>query len=167
LEDSTGRIPRPRILQSSGIEKSFGMKKSPFWKTKSLHEMTRDEWESLCDSCGICCLEKVEDEETGVIKLTPVSCEFLDTVTCRCLVYEDRFHLNRECLELSADKLKQMAWLPNTCAYKSLSEGRELEWWHPLVSGDPNTVHEARISVRDRVLPGEYVHPEDILGNRE
>lgn len=143
------------------------MKKRPFWKTKSLHEMTRDEWESLCDSCGICCLEKVEDEETGVIKLTAVSCDFLDTVTCRCLVYEDRFDLNRDCVELSADKLKHMAWLPNTCAYKSLSEGRELEWWHPLVSGDPNTVHEARISVRDRVVPGQYVHPEDILGNRQ
>ena len=150
-----------------GTKESLNVKKSPFWKTKSLHEMTREEWESLCDGCGICCLEKVEDLETGEVKLTAVSCEFLDTVTCRCLVYEDRFHLNRDCVELSADKLKHMAWLPKTCAYKSLSEGRELEWWHPLVSGDPNTVHEARISVRDRVLPGQYVHTEDILGNRE
>jgi uncharacterized cysteine cluster protein YcgN (CxxCxxCC family) len=143
------------------------MKKSPFWKRKSLHEMTGDEWESLCDGCGICCLEKVEDEETGKIQITPVSCEFLDTVNCRCLVYEDRFHLNPECLELSVDKLEHIEWLPSTCAYKCLSQGRGLEWWHPLVSGDLNTVHKAGISVRDRVLPGQHVHPEDILGNRD
>jgi uncharacterized cysteine cluster protein YcgN (CxxCxxCC family) len=143
------------------------MKKSPFWKRKSLHEMTVDEWESLCDGCGICCLEKVEDEETGKIQITPISCEYLDTVNCRCLVYEDRFHLNPECLELSVDKLEHIEWLPSTCAYKCLSQGRGLEWWHPLVSGDLNTIHEAGISVRDRVLPGQHVHPEDILGNRD
>ena len=147
------------------MKESLNVKKRPFWKTKSLHEMTPDEWESLCDGCGICCLEKVEDEETGQIKLTPVSCEFLDTVNCRCLVYEDRFHVKPDCVELSEDKLKHISWLPATCAYKSLSEGRELDGWHPLVSGDPNTVHEAGISVRDRVLPGQYVHPDEILGN--
>jgi len=148
-------------------KESLNVKKGPFWKTKSLQEMTRDEWESLCDRCGICCLEKVEDEETGKIKLTSVACEFLDTVTCHCLIYGDRFYLNPDCVALSADKLKHIEWLPHTCAYKNLSEGRELEGWHPLVSGDPNTVHEAGISVRDRVVPGQYVHPEDILGNRD
>jgi uncharacterized cysteine cluster protein YcgN (CxxCxxCC family) len=150
-----------------GTKERFNTKERPFWKTKSLHKMTADEWESLCDRCGICCLEKVEDGETGEIKLTSVSCEFLDTVNCRCLVYEHRLHLNPDCVELSVDKLKHIEWLPDTCAYRRLFEGRELEGWHPLVSGDPTTVHEAGVSVRDRALPGQYVHPEDILNNRE
>jgi len=178
LPSALGRLGSPRgpgalskIFREenlrAGTKSSFNMKKRPFWKTKSLHEMTPDEWESLCDSCGICCLEKVEDEETGEIKLTSVSCEFLDTVNCRCLIYEHRFHLNPDCVELSVDKLKHIEWLPDTCAYKSLFEGRELEGWHPLVSGDPNTVHEAGVSVRDRALPGQYVHPKDILRKRE
>jgi uncharacterized cysteine cluster protein YcgN (CxxCxxCC family) len=149
------------------MKESFNMKKRPFWKTKSLHEMTGDEWETLCDSCGICCLEKVEDEETGEIRLTSVSCEFLDTVNCRCLIYAHRLHLNPDCVELSVDKLKHIEWLPDTCAYRRLFERRELEGWHPLVSGDPNTIHEAGISVRDRALPGQYVHPEDILRTRD
>jgi uncharacterized cysteine cluster protein YcgN (CxxCxxCC family) len=151
----------------AGTKESQIVKKNPFWKAKSLHEMTRDEWESLCDCCGICCLEKVEDKETGEIRLTSVSCEFLDTVNCRCLVYENRFRLNPECVNLSLDKLKHLEWLPDTCAYKILFEGRELEGWHPLVSGDPNSVHEAGVSVRDKALPGQYVHPEDILRNRD
>lgn len=141
----------------------MNMKQGQFWKTKTLNEMTRDEWESLCDGCGICCLQRIEDEKTGRIKLTSVSCEFLDTVNCRCLVYEDRFLLNPDCVEFSPDKLKHIGWLPSTCAYRCLSEERELEWWHPLVSGDPSTVHQAGISTRDKVLPGQCAHPEDIL----
>lgn len=125
--------------------------------------MTEEEWESLCDGCGICCLQKIEDEETGRIKLTPVSCDFLDTVNCRCLVYEDRFLINPDCVRLSPDKAGSIEWLPITCAYRCLAEGRKLKWWHPLVSGDPGTVHQAGISVRDKVLPGQYVHPKDIL----
>ncbi len=135
----------------------------PFWKIKSLKEMTRDEWESLCDGCGICCVEKIEDRETGKIELTSVSCHFLDTINCRCLVYADRMLVNPDCIELSPDRLKQIMWLPRTCAYRCLAEGREMERWHPLVSGDPNTVHRAGISIRDRVVSGQYVHHEDIL----
>lgn len=142
-------------------------KEGPFWKTKSLSEMTGDEWESLCDGCGICCLQKMEDEETGKVKLTSVSCQFLETINCRCLVYEDRFLLNPDCVKLSPEKLKYIKWLPSTCAYRCLSEGRELEWWHPLVSGDPNTVHQAGISLRDKVLPGQYVDPKDLVGHIE
>jgi len=137
--------------------------KKPFWKTKSLCEMTEEEWESLCDGCGICCLQKIEDGETGGINLTSVSCDFLDTVNCRCLVYEDRFLVNPDCVRLSPEKARHIEWLPLTCAYRCVAEGRELEWWHPLVSGDPGTVHRAGISIRDKVLPGRYVHPEDIL----
>jgi uncharacterized cysteine cluster protein YcgN (CxxCxxCC family) len=177
LSNALGRLRTPRgpgvssrIFQEENLgartKESFNMKERPFWKTKSLREMTRDEWESLCDGCGICCLEKVEDEETGEITLTSVSCEFLDTVNCRCLIYEHRLHLNPDCVELSVDNLKYLEWLPDTCAYKSLFQGRKLAGWHPLVSGDPSMVHEAGVSVRDRVLPGRCVHPEDIRGKR-
>ena len=125
--------------------------------------MTRDEWESLCDGCGICCLKKTADEETGEIRVTPVSCDFLETVTCRCMVYVDRMLVNPDCIVLSPEKLANIKWLPNTCAYRCLAEGRELKWWHPLISGDPNTVHEAGVSVRDRVVQGSYVHPKEFL----
>ncbi len=131
--------------------------------TKSLREMTEEEWESLCDGCGICCLQKIEDEETGAIKLIAVSCEFLDTVNCRCLVYEVRSLMNPDCVKLSPENVEHIEWLPITCAYRCLGEGRKLAWWHPLVSGDPDRVHEAGVSVRDKVLPGQYVHPKDIL----
>ena len=140
------------------------MNRDPFWKAKNLEEMTREEWESLCDGCALCCLEKKEDEDTGRITFTAVPCEFLDTVTCRCLIYDYRTHINPECVELSPDNVTQISRLPYTCAYRCLAEGRELEWWHPLVSGDPETVHQAGISVRDKVLPGKQVHPEDSLG---
>jgi uncharacterized cysteine cluster protein YcgN (CxxCxxCC family) len=141
------------------------VKKSPFWKSKSLEEMTLDEWESLCDGCGICCCEKVEDRDTGNIELIPISCQFLHPVNCRCMIYHDRLIANPECVELSLDKLKQMTWLPLTCAYRCLAEGRDLEWWHPLVTGDSNTVHQAGISVRDRIVPGRYIHPKDRMGD--
>jgi len=143
----------------------MGVKKSPFWKSKSLEKMTRDEWESLCDGCGICCCEKIEDQDTGKIELIPISCQFLHPVNCRCLIYQDRLIANPECVELSLDKLKQMTWLPRTCAYRCLAEGRDLEWWHPLVSGDSNTVHQAGISARDRIVPGRYIHPKDRAGD--
>ena len=143
----------------------MGAKKSPFWKSKSLKEMTLDEWESLCDGCGICCCEKIEDRDTGNIELVPISCQFLHPVHCRCMIYHDRLIANPECVELSLDKLKQMTWLPFTCAYRCLAEGRDLEWWHPLVSGDSNTVHQTGISVRDRIVPGRYIHPKDRMGD--
>ena len=137
------------------------VKRNPFWETKSIDALSRVEWESLCDGCGICCLEKIEDKDTGEITMTSISCHFLDTVTCRCLVYEDRLFVNHDCILLRVKNIKRFDWLPETCAYRCLTEGRELEWWHPLVSGDPNTVHQAGISIRDRALSGRYVHPKD------
>jgi len=137
----------------------------PFWKTKTLHDMSFEEWESLCDGCGICCLEKLEDEETGEIILTSVACQYLDTVNCRCLIYQHRSHINFDCLELSPDKVNALSWLPDTCAYRCLDEGRDLERWHPLISGDTEAVHLAGISVRDKVLPGKYIHKKDLSGN--
>ena len=136
-----------------------------FWKTKTLGEMTKEEWESLCDNCGICCLQKVEDEKTGEIKLIGVACEFLDTENCHCLVYEDRKVVNPNCVVLSPGNIKQKKWLPDTCAYRRIAEGRELEQWHHLISGDPNAVHKAQISVRDKVVSGKYVHPSDLKDN--
>jgi uncharacterized cysteine cluster protein YcgN (CxxCxxCC family) len=133
-----------------------------FWKTKTLLEMTLDQWESLCDYCGICCLQKIEDEDTGEIKLVGVSCEFLDTTTCRCLVYDDRSYVNTDCVVLTPDNISQIKWLPDTCAYRRIAEGRGLEKWHPLVSRNPYTVYQAGISVRDKVVDGKYVHPEGI-----
>jgi hypothetical protein len=137
-------------------------KNTPFWETKSLCEMTSDEWESLCDHCGICCLQKVEDEYAGEIKLIGVSCEFLDLNNCHCLVYEDRLNVNPDCVVLAPENIRQINWLPDTCAYRRLAEGRGLEWWHPLISGDPNTVDQAGISVCDKAVSGRYVHPEDV-----
>jgi uncharacterized cysteine cluster protein YcgN (CxxCxxCC family) len=133
----------------------------PFWKAKLLKEMTLGEWESLCDHCGICCLQKIEDENTGEIKLVGVSCEFLDTENCHCLVYEDRKFVNPDCVVLTPDNIKQLVWLPDTCAYRRIFEGRNLDWWHPLVSGSPSTVHQAGISVLDKAIPGKYVHPDE------
>ena len=136
--------------------------KNQFWKTKTLREMTKAEWESLCDNCGVCCLHKIQDEDTGKVKVIAVSCRFLNTSTCRCSVYEDRRQKKPECRILSPEKISPMKRLPYTCAYRCLAEGRELEWWHPLVSGDPNTVHQAGISVKNKVVCGIHVHPDDL-----
>ena len=136
--------------------------KEPYWKVKSLREMTQEEWESLCDGCGICCLEKVIDEETGDIRLTSIACEFLDTTTCRCTIYGLRTLANPTCIQLRPKNIKKISWLPWTCAYRSIAEGRDLPFWHPLVSGDPAAVHKAGISVRNKVISGLHVRPEDL-----
>ena len=141
------------------------MKKEPFWKVKPLNRMTSDEWESLCDGCGICCLEKEEDEDTGKIETTSVSCSFLDIDTCHCMIYHERLSLNPECLSLTPETIKDLNWLPMTCAYRCVAEGRDLEWWHPLVSGDPETVHRAGVSIRGKVVSGSHVHPDEIINS--
>ena len=138
-------------------------KQKPFWKTKTLSQMSREEWESLCDCCGICCLEKLEDKVLGRLDLTSIACEFMDTTNCLCLIYEDRGFINNDCIRLTPDLIELISWLPETCAYRLVDEGKDLAWWHPLVSGDPNTVHEAGISIRDKAIPGRYVDPGDLL----
>jgi uncharacterized cysteine cluster protein YcgN (CxxCxxCC family) len=137
----------------------------PFWRTKRLDEMNASEWESLCDGCGRCCLKKLEDEDTGRIAYTDVACRLLDRERCRCKRYAERTALVADCVRLEPGMVREFGWLPTTCAYRRLAEGKRLEWWHPLVSGDPDTVHRAGISVRGRTLAERDV-PTDELDTR-
>lgn len=150
----------------------------PFWQQKSLSEMTETEWESLCDGCGRCCLVKLE-EDLGAAEpnapspgtpdanprvfFTDVGCRLLDSESCRCKDYENRTAQVPDCVRLTPAVLAEIGWLPPTCAYRLLAEGGDLPWWHPLVSGDPETVHAAGISVRGRVLFGEDELPAEEL----
>jgi uncharacterized cysteine cluster protein YcgN (CxxCxxCC family) len=121
----------------------------PFWKRKRLGEMTPEEWESLCDGCGRCCLLKLEDEDTQEILYTRLACKLLDIGTCRCGSYETRHQKVPDCVRLTPESAGTLEWLPPSCAYRLVANGEDLAWWHPLVSGNAETVHEAGISVRD------------------
>ncbi|MBT5230593.1 MAG: YcgN family cysteine cluster protein [Methylococcales bacterium] len=127
---------------------------APFWERKALSEMNKEEWESLCDGCGRCCLLKLEDEDSGALAYTEVVCKYSDPESCQCTVYTDRKTLMPDCLILTPAHLtvENLAWFPPTCAYRMLSEGIPLSWWHPLSSGDPNTVYEAGVSIKHRVV---------------
>ena len=134
-----------------------------FWLSTPLAEMSAAQWESLCDGCGLCCLVKIEDEDSGEVYNTSASCRLLDVETCRCSDYENRLSKAPMCTQLTLDKLAEMDWLPETCAYKRLSENRSLPAWHHLVTGDKNSVHEAGFSAKWFAQSEEYVHPEQLL----
>ena len=127
----------------------------PFWKAKSLAEMSRAEWESLCDGCGRCCLVKLEDEDTGAIHATDVACRLFDAGACRCRDYANRTTVVPDCVGLTPHAVRSLTWLPPTCAYRLVAAGKDLPWWHPLVSGRAESVVEAGVSVKGRVHAGE------------
>jgi uncharacterized cysteine cluster protein YcgN (CxxCxxCC family) len=135
----------------------------PFWKTKALSEMTKQEWESLCDGCGRCCLNKLEDEDTGRFHYTRAACKLLDLETCRCTDYANRQARVPDCVALTPENVGSLGWLPATCAYRILDEGKNLEWWHPLVSGRQETVAEAGITVTGEAYSEEGITIEELV----
>jgi len=135
-----------------------------FWHGRRLEDLNEAEWENLCDRCGRCCLVKLEDEDTGEIHFTDVACRLFDAKSCRCRDYPDRQKQVVDCIKLSPMEVSHLRWLPPTCAYRLIGEGKDLPWWHPLVSGDPRSVHEAGVSVHGRVAASETDVPlEDYI----
>lgn len=131
-----------------------------FWKTKKLNEMTRAEWEALCDGCARCCLYKLQDEDSEEILYTNVVCHLLDLSTCHCTHYAERSQLMPTCVTLTPENVQELNWMPETCAYRLLANGADLPSWHPLVSGRPDSVSEAEITIGDKVLTDEEVDME-------
>lgn len=138
------------------------MTTKPFWETKSLTQLSQEEWESLCDGCGRCCLRKLEDPGSGEISYTDVACRLLDSDNCRCRDYERRLDIVKDCVSLQPRNHEQLDWMPSTCAYRLLNAGKPLADWHPLVSGSCQSVHAAGISVRERSVSEEFVHEDEI-----
>lgn len=136
----------------------------PFWQEKSLAEMDRGEWESLCDGCAKCCLHKLQDayEEDAHVYYTDVACRLLDAETCHCRDYAHRLERVDDCIDLAHESFDDFHWLPSTCAYRLLAEGQELPSWHPLLTGDPNSVHAAGQSVRGRIVSESEVSDDEL-----
>ncbi len=143
-----------KAVKAKGAAVQTAPPADPFWR-KPLEEMTRAQWESLCDGCGRCCLVKLEDEDTGDIHFTNIACRLLDAGSCRCADYAKRKAKVPDCVKLTPKRVRQISWLPPTCAYRLVAEGKDLYWWHHLVSGSRDTVHKAGVSVRGRVAAGE------------
>ena len=137
---------------------------APFWETKSLTEMTPQEWESLCDGCGLCCLIRLEDEDSGDIIPTRVHCKRLNAKTCRCRDYENRHQFVPDCIKLTPHNIEDLLWMPKSCAYRRLFEGKPLPNWHPLITKDPESVHKAGVSMRGKTVSEDKLHsPDDAL----
>jgi uncharacterized protein len=137
---------------------------TPFWQNISLEEMSRPQWESLCDGCAKCCLIKLEDPDSGELAFTDVVCRYLNTNQCQCTCYVERKTLVPDCLVLTPDQLtpENLKWFPSTCAYRLLAENKPLPWWHPLISDDKESVYQAGTSVRYRVISETQVDEENI-----
>jgi uncharacterized cysteine cluster protein YcgN (CxxCxxCC family) len=135
---------------------------TPFWEEKTLEEMSPEEWEAVCDVCGKCCLHKIEDENSGEVYFTNVVCRLLDLNTCRCTDYARRSEIVPECFPLTPDLVRNANWLPESCAYRRLVEGRGLAWWHPLVSGDLSTVRYVGASIFGKAVSEEDVDMADL-----
>jgi uncharacterized protein len=136
----------------------------PFWETKRLAAMTAAEWESLCDGCGLCCLVRFEDEDTGEVIPTRVHCRLFDPDRCTCKDYANRKTHVPDCIKLTPHNIDALEWMPKSCAYRRIHEGRGLPDWHPLITGDPESVHEAGVSVRGQTISEDSLDdPEDAL----
>jgi len=136
-----------------------------FWEVKTLAELTHEEWEALCDGCARCCLVKLEDEDSGAVHYTDVACRLLDLENCRCRDYPQRTERVADCVRLTPENLDAVTWMPRSCAYRRLAEGRGLAWWHPLVSGRSQTVSAAGISVAGQVIDETEVAEEDLVAH--
>jgi len=134
----------------------------PYWEVKTLEEMTPEEWEALCDGCGKCCLHKIEDTDSGKVYFTNVACRMLDLSTCQCRDYPHRVECVPECFPLTPEIIRKVNWLPESCAYRRLAEGRSLAWWHPLISGDPKSVHYVGVSILGKAVSEEEVDLADL-----
>jgi len=132
----------------------------PFWETKSLTEMSRKEWESLCDGCAKCCLHKLEDEDTLEIFYTRVVCRYLDEEKCNCTVYKERKNLVPDCVILTPKNLEDLEWMPGTCSYRLIKEGKPLPDWHPLLSGNRDAIIASDHTVTGKVISEDFVHED-------
>jgi uncharacterized protein len=130
-----------------------------FWDEKTLEEMSPTEWEALCDGCGRCCLIKLEDEDSGLLITSDVRCKLLDGNSCACTDYLRRQEKVPDCIKLTPQNVTEIKWIPTTCAYRRIAEGKGLAWWHPLISGDPQTVVDVGVSVKGRTFGEEDVQP--------
>ena len=135
---------------------------SNFWKGKTLEQLSPEEWEALCDGCGQCCLYKLEDEESGDLYLTNVVCRFLDHKSCQCRVYKERHQAVPTCVQLTPQNVLELKWIPPTCAYKLIAEGRELPAWHPLICGERQSLQKSEFFVGDRVISETEVDMDDL-----
>lgn len=134
-----------------------------FWENYALEDLTRPEWEALCDGCGKCCLLKLEDADTGELAFTNVACRLLDLNTCQCTKYAIRKQIVKDCIVVDTAALERISyWLPVTCAYRLLTEGKPLEPWHPLVCGDPDRVHKIGISLQKKMVSEEGLSEDDL-----
>jgi len=146
LDHRYSRRKRDPVADNAPLEPGY-------WRKKTLAQMSEREWEALCDNCGKCCVISLEDVDTGQLHLTDVSCKLFDTAKCQCGDYENRKQHVPDCVKLTPKNVPKLEWLPRTCAYRLVDEGRDLYWWHPLVSGDPETVHIAQASAKNRTRP--------------
>ena len=154
-------LPRPDLTSDDDPIDRSGLRPR-YWERVPLASMSRGEWEALCDGCGKCCLNKLEDEDTGEVALTRVACRLFDDASCRCGQYDIRHQFVPECIVLTAETLSDhLYWLPQTCAYRLVHEGRPLYDWHPLISGTSETVHAAGVSVRGLSIPEFEVDEEE------
>ncbi len=140
--------------------KYWVMAQNNFWETTELQDMSEDQWESLCDGCGKCCLIKLQDEVSNDIVFTDVVCDLLDSNTCQCSDYENRTIVVPDCVKLTPENLSQVQFMPPSCSYRLLYEGQDLPAWHPLRTGNATVMINARMSVHGRVIAESAYHDD-------